>query len=208
LIAISEAQLGESRATLEQIANEIAAEESEIQFFKIEYDRGAALHVSGAIAELELVRRRSRYYAQKSKIEAVRQRHAATKELIAKNEAELIAHKEFMRLRTEERRKLDRAQAAVTEAEAALKRTKTSLAEARLKMERMEVRSPIDGMDEQVGTRLESSIYFDNPDPRVLAPRSVEAVYGWMCRWLRLKGGSGPAGRYCGDVADRNFSGP
>ena len=212
-IAISEAQLGESRATLEQIANEIAAEESEIQFFKIEYDRGVALHVSGAIAELELVRRRSRYYAQKSKIEAVRQRHAATKELIAKNEAELIAHKEFMRLRTEERRKLDRAQAAVTEAEAALKRTKTSLAEARLKLERMEIRSPIDGMVMSRLTEPGSKVVVisDNPgSARVLSvydPRKLQVRVDVPLAETGKVGVGQQADIVVDVLPDRNFSG-
>jgi RND family efflux transporter MFP subunit len=144
-ISVSEAQLGESRATLEQIASEIVAEESDLEFLKSEYERGVGLHAANVIAELELVRRRSRFHAQRAKIEATRQRYIATKELIAKHQAELHANRELMRLRTEERRKLDRAQASVTQAEAALQRSRTGLAEARLRLERTQIRSPIDG---------------------------------------------------------------
>ncbi len=145
-ISVSKAQLAESRATLEQIASEIIAEESDLEFLKSEYDRGVGLHAANVIAELELVRRRSRFHAQRAKIEATRQRHIATKELIAKHQAELHANQELMRLRTEERRKLDRAQAGVTQAEAALQRSRTSLAEARLRLERTRIRSPINGI--------------------------------------------------------------
>ncbi len=145
-IEVYEASLGETAATLEQIAAEIVVEESKLEHAKSEYDRGVPLHNSNSISESHLVRLRSEFNAQKAKLEATRRRHAATKELVAKFEAELRAAKEFMRLRTEERLKLERAQAAVVKAEASLSQVRTALAEAKLRLERMEVRSPMDGI--------------------------------------------------------------
>jgi RND family efflux transporter MFP subunit len=51
-----------------------------------------------------------------------------------------------MTLRSEERRKLDRGKASVLQEEALLIQAKTALAEAKLRLERMEIRSPMDGV--------------------------------------------------------------
>lgn len=145
-VDIGEAQLAETKATLDQIASEIAMEESNLEHAKSQHDRAMGLHVSGAISEQEFVRLRSQHNAQVSKIAALRNRHAAAKELASKHEADLRAAKEHMSLRTDERRKLDRARATVLQAEATLNQARTSLAEATLRLERTEIRSPMDGV--------------------------------------------------------------
>jgi len=145
-IEVYEASLSETSATLEQLAAEIVVEESKLEHAKSEYDRGGILHQSSSISEAHLIRLRSEFNAQRAKLEATKRRHAATKELVAKYEAELRAAKEFMRLRIDERLKLERAQAAVAKAEASLSQARTAFAEAKLRLERMEVRSPMDGI--------------------------------------------------------------
>ena len=141
-----EAQLAESKAAQQQIAEEIAAEEATLEHAKSQYDRSIGLRESGAISDQEFIRLHSQYNAQVSKIGALKMRQAAARQLAAKYEADLRASKEHMLLRTEERRKLDRAHASVLQAEAALNQAKTVLQEARLRLERMDIRSTMDGI--------------------------------------------------------------
>ncbi|MEW6136752.1 MAG: efflux RND transporter periplasmic adaptor subunit [Thermodesulfobacteriota bacterium] len=145
-VALADARLSESRAVLNQTAEEIAVEQSNLEHAKSQYERATRLVSSGSMSEQEFIRLRSQYRAQSSKLAALRMRHAAVKEAIAGNEAELRAAKEHMDLRTEERRKLDRARAAVSQAQASLNQSRTALAEARLRLERMEILAPMDGI--------------------------------------------------------------
>lgn len=145
-VDVGEAQLAEARATLDQISSEITMEESNLEHARSQHDRAVALHGSGAISEQEFIRFRSQYNAQLSKIAALRNRHAGVKGLIAKHEADLRAAKEHMSLRTDERRKLDRAYATTLQAEAALNQGRTALAEAKLRLERTAIRSAINGV--------------------------------------------------------------
>lgn len=145
-VDMGEAQLAETKATLQQIASEITMEESNLEHAKSQHDRAVGLHSSGAISAQEFVRLRSQHDAQVSKIAALRNKHAGTKELIARHEADLRAAKEHKSLRAEERRKLERARATVSKAEAALNQARTALAEAKLRLERTEIRSPMDGV--------------------------------------------------------------
>ncbi len=145
-VNIGEAQVAEAKATLEQIASEITMEESNLEHAKSQYDRAVGLHTSGTISEQEFVRLRSQYNAQVSKIASLRNRHAGAKQLLTKNEADLRAAKEHMSLRTEERRNLHRGRAKVLQAEAALNQARTSLAEAKLRLQRTEIRSSMNGI--------------------------------------------------------------
>ncbi len=145
-IDVGEAQLAEAKATLEQILAEISVEESNLEHARSQYDRAVGLHSSGALSDQEFIRLRSQYNAQVSRLAAQRMRQAGVRELISKHEADLRASKEHMALRTEERRKLGRAQAANVQAEAALNQARTALAEAKLRMERMDIRAPMNGV--------------------------------------------------------------
>lgn len=140
------AQLAESLATHRQLSAEIIEDESRLENAKSDHDRASGLHESKSISDAEMIRQRSNYHAQKAKLDATRMRHSAVKELAAKHEADLRAAKEHMRLRTEERRRLETARASVVQAEAALSQGQTALAEARLRLQRMDIRSPMDGV--------------------------------------------------------------
>ncbi|MEW6351174.1 MAG: efflux RND transporter periplasmic adaptor subunit [Thermodesulfobacteriota bacterium] len=171
-VAASQAQLAESKATVSQISSEIEVEESNLEHAKSQYDRAVALKESGSVSEQEFVRLRSVFHAQISKVAALKNRHAAVKELAAKHEADLQAAQQHMQLRTEERRKLDRAQAAVMQAEAALEQARTALAESELRLARTEIRSPMDGVVMSRMTEPGSKVVIlsDNPgSARVLS---------------------------------------
>jgi HlyD family secretion protein len=140
------AQLAESKATLEQLSAEIALEEAQLIRAKSDHDRHVGLYSSNSISEAEMVRFRSQFLAQEAKLKATRMKHAAVRENIAKCEADLKAAKDHMALRSEERRKLGRSQAAVLQEEALLAQARTALAEAKLRLKRMEIRSPMNGV--------------------------------------------------------------
>lgn len=145
-IAVGKALLQESRATLKQVASEISMHEHKLADVKSRYDRALALHESKTVSEQEFIRVRSLYNAQVSQIESLKMRQLAVKGVIAKYEAELEAAERHMILRTEERRRLDSARAATLEAEAQLSHARTELAEAELRLRRMEIRAPMTGM--------------------------------------------------------------
>lgn len=145
-VQMGTAQLAESKATLEQLSAEIVLEEAQLVHAKSDHDRRVGLYSSNSISDAEMVRFRSQFLAQEAKLGATRMKHAAVKETVAKCEADLKAAKDHMVLRSEERRKLDRAQAAVAQEEALLAQAGTALAEAGLRLKRMEIRSPMDGV--------------------------------------------------------------
>jgi HlyD family secretion protein len=180
-IEMGEAQLAESKAARRQIAEEIAAEEATLEHAKSQYDRSIGLRESGAISDQEFIRLHSLYNAQVSKISGLKMREAAVKQLTAKHEADLRASQQHMALRTEERRKLDRGQASVLQAEAALNQARTILQEAMLRLERMEIRSTMDGMVMSRLTEPGSKVVVisDNPgSAKVLAlydPKRMQA---------------------------------
>jgi RND family efflux transporter MFP subunit len=145
-VTVAEAQLGENKAVIEQVAAEITVEESNLEHARSQYDRAVGLHASGAMPEQEFVRLRSLFNAQIAKVNALKSRLTSAGEVQARFAADLKAAQEHMALRTEERRKLDRARAMHTQAEASRDQARTALAEAKLRLDRMEVRSPVDGV--------------------------------------------------------------
>jgi HlyD family secretion protein len=145
-IDVADAELKETRASLDQVAAEIVRERAILEQDTSDYERAVPLHKAASISEAELVRARSKFNAQKAKVEATRLHHALITARIAKHEADLTAAIENMKLRIEERRKLEQSQAAVMRAEAELSRAKAALEEARLRLERMEIRAPVAGM--------------------------------------------------------------
>jgi len=212
-IEVSEAQLAETRANVAQIAAEIILEESNLEHIKNEYDKGVGLYGSSSISESELIRRRSQFHAQQAKIEAYRMRHSATKELVARREADLKAAKDLMRLRTEERRKLDQAQATVLKTDASLNQARTALAEAQLRLERMEIRSPMDGIVMSRLTEPGSKVVVMSDNP---GSARVLSLYDPLRLQVRVdvplaeagKIGAGQLAEVAVDVlADRTFKG-
>jgi len=145
-VQAAEAELRESRATLNQVIADLAVEEALLVKVKTDHDRAVPLRASGAISDSEFVRYRSQSDAQTAKVRALTERRAATEARIAKHEADLVRARDQMRLRTDDRHKLDRSQAAYTQAQAALARAKIVRDEAQLRLDRMEVRCPTAGV--------------------------------------------------------------
>lgn len=145
-IEVAQASLKEARAELEQISAQILIEEARLEHAKSEYKRIIPLHRSKAIADSQLVRVRSQYNAQEGGLKAAGSKRVLTEARVAKCEADLKAAKEHMRLRTEERRRLDLAEATLRKTEASLRLAMIKRDEAQLRLARMEVRTPSAGV--------------------------------------------------------------
>jgi len=164
-VDVAESDLKESRASLDQASADIQMEEALLEQAKNDYDRAVPLNRAATLAETELIRLRTKYQAQQAKLESTRLRHSVLAARIARNEADVLAAQEHMRLRTEERRKLDSSKSAVMRAEAELSRAVAAREEARLRLQRMEIRSPVSGIVmrrlTEPGSKLVISV--DNP---------------------------------------------
>ncbi|MFC1833313.1 efflux RND transporter periplasmic adaptor subunit [Thermodesulfobacteriota bacterium] len=145
-VDVAKAELEESMARLKQVVAEITESEAQAERAKSDYLRAVSLHGSTSISESELVRLRSEFKAKKANVEATTKLHSRILAVIHKNEAELHAAKETMRLRSQEKQRLDRARAGVEKAKALLKQARASLSRTELRLERMEIRSPRDGV--------------------------------------------------------------
>lgn len=147
----ADALLAEKRAELERWPAELAQAEAHAVYLQAEYDRLQPLHAAGQASDIELIQARQAHLAQQALVEATRARKAIIAAQIAALEAEVVAARENLRLRIPETRALDEARAAVQEVEASVVAARAARDEAALRLKRMEVRSPVDGI---VMTRL------------------------------------------------------
>lgn len=146
----ADAMLKEKRAMLAHWPDELAAAEARAVELRAELERLEGLGRS-AIAEIELIRAKQQYEAQRAMTEVTRAHREVLAAEILGLEAELRAAQENLRLRIPETRALEEAKAKVQQAKAAAAAAAAMRDEARLRLERTEVRSPVDGV---VMTRL------------------------------------------------------
>lgn len=149
--AASEAALAEKRAELARWPAELAAEEALAAFKEAEYLRTKPLYESDSASAIELVRAQKEYENQKATADSTRAKKPIIEAQIAAMEAEVVASRENLRLRIGDTKVLEAARAEVARAKAALAVAEATRDEARLRLERTNVRSPAAGM---VMTRL------------------------------------------------------
>lgn len=150
-LAATEAMLAEKQAELQRWPAELAAEEAKAAELEADHDRVAALHRQDQSSQIEYIRARQQHLAQRALADAVKAREAILHAQIKGIEAELVAARETLRLRIDDTRLLEMAEAHAAAAAARVEQMKAMLGEARLRLERTEVRSPADGI---VMTRL------------------------------------------------------
>jgi RND family efflux transporter MFP subunit len=138
-VAVTEAQVAETRADLEKLKAEIAAEEAKLTLMKLEAERTAEAFKTRASSEIESVRTQQQYEAQKAAVDANKARRPVLEAQLAQRAAERVAANENLRLRIEEARALAAAKAQLALASAARD-------EAALRLARMEVKSPANGI--------------------------------------------------------------
>ncbi len=142
----AQARLAQRRAALQRWPAELAQEEARAVFMNAEYQRLAKLGQAQQVGEIELIQARQANEAQLAMVEASRLRKPMLEAEIAELEAELAAADENLRLRISDTRAVAQTAADVAQAEAALLAARANEAEAALRLQRMDVRSPVAGI--------------------------------------------------------------
>lgn len=149
-VAVGEASIQQIEAERTQLVAEIAKDEAKLAELEDNRRRLAKL-LPDAAAERQVVQATLRRDAQQALVEATRKQLDVLDARRVGAQANLAAAREHRRLRIGQRRALDQARAQVTRLAAQVREAEVGVAEAELRLERMEVRSPADGI---VLTRL------------------------------------------------------
>jgi RND family efflux transporter MFP subunit len=136
--AVAEARLAEAEAALVRLEAEIAQEAARLDELAATYERLAGLD-GRSVSALQVEAARFRMQSQRAAVEATRQRRPQLEAVVDAAEAELAAAKRDLALKSQLRRARDEAAAAVDAA-------RTAVAEAELRLQRMTITSPRDGV--------------------------------------------------------------
>lgn len=149
--ALSKAMLDERLADLDRWPSELAAAEAKVVELDAEHERLCALRDRQQASEIEAIRAHQQWEAQKALVESIRGRKPVLEAQVAQMRAEVDAAAESLRLKIGETKALKEAEAELKRAEAELLRARAVAAEAALRLARMEIKCPVDGI---VMTRL------------------------------------------------------
>ena len=144
-VAVASAKLTEHKADRLRLDSVIAEHRSRVGELKQQYDRIVNL-LPDATSELEVEQARLRVEAQKAALAAAQQQSKVIDAKVEAQAAEFAAARRNRELRVTERLALDLALAKTEEAAAAAREAEAMLAEAKLRLERMEVKSPAAGV--------------------------------------------------------------
>jgi len=144
-LAIAEAGLAEKQADLARWPAELEAEKARLAQADFELQRLKKLAVGPIISEKEFVDASQVRAAQVAVVKSTEGRKPVLEAQIRGFQAEVEAARQALELKIPENRAVAEARARVTQAEAAVARATAARDEARLRLERMEVRSPVDG---------------------------------------------------------------
>lgn len=147
-VTTTQALLAEKQAELARWPAEVDAERARLTELHDAFERVRKVRAEsqGALSEQELVRAQQQYEGQKAILLNAEARKPVIEAQIRNLEAELVASREALELRIPDTRVLDEARARLAEAEARVLQTQTARDEARLRLDRMEIRSPVDGV--------------------------------------------------------------
>lgn len=149
-VAVGRATLQQAQAQKAQLVSEVTMHRATLDELIDDHKRLTAL-LPNAAAEQQVVKLGFQRDAQTALLASVQEKHTAVEARIEGLQATLDAAVEHRRLRIVERRNLDKAMAEVAKLEAQVKQAEVAVAEAQLRLDRMEVRSPVAGI---VMTRL------------------------------------------------------
>ena len=145
-VETAEAMLDEARAELDRLPVEVDAEAARADELRDALRRAEANVARQAVGESELVQTKLRLKAQDAVVAATRAKQPVLAAKVRQRQAELKAAQQAAKLRIAERKALDEAQAGVREAEGALRNSIGMCEEAKLRLDRMEVKSPVAGV--------------------------------------------------------------
>jgi HlyD family secretion protein len=146
MVAVSEAQISENKAGLMRLESEIEAEMNRCEELSEQLKREEIAGKAFAIPEWQVLQSRLRQRTQHAMVEASQAKRGEIAAKIKQLEAECAAAKDNLRLRIQETKMLDEAKATLMEAQALYDLAVVIRKEAELRLNRTEVRSPIDGV--------------------------------------------------------------
>ncbi|HYO07909.1 MAG TPA: efflux RND transporter periplasmic adaptor subunit [Tepidisphaeraceae bacterium] len=205
-IASGQAMVAETKAMIEKHHAEQRVEEAKLAAAREEFQRIEQSVRERASSEIELIRARQGLAAQEATLKAIIEQENVLNAQLAQRQAELVASTENLRLRIEEKRMLDEARANLALATAMRD-------EAALRLSRMEVRSPADGIVMQRLAEPGAKLLLEMDDPK-----SAQAVRLYDPKKLQVRvdvplvdaakvGVGQPAQIVVGVLPDRAFSG-
>lgn len=136
--AMARAQVDAKQAALTRLDAEIEMEQARLEELNAAYDRLATLSEQ-SVSKLKVEEAKYRAQSQRAAVEATRQRRPELEAELVTAKAEHTAAKRNLELKIQLKRIYDEAAAARDAA-------KTRLAEAELRLQRMTIKSPIDGV--------------------------------------------------------------
>ena len=146
MVDTTAALLAEATAELERLPVEVDAERARAEELADAVRRSEANVARQAAGEGELVQLRLRLKAQQAVVASTEAKRPVLAAKVREYAADLAAAKEAGTLRIAERKALDAAKADVSRADAAVRQAAAARDEAKLRLDRMEVRSPSDGV--------------------------------------------------------------
>jgi len=214
-VATTEALLAEKKAELDQWPALVEAERAKLAELQDAYDRvrRARADSQGALSEQELVRAQQQYEGQKAVLASTEARKPILEAQIRNLEAELQAAREALELRIADTRALDEAKARLAEAESAVQRARAARDEAKLRLDRMEIRSPVDGVVSQRLVQPGSNLMLNTDMPtgsqvmRLYDPRKLQVRVDVPLSEAALVRVGQPAEIVVGSLPNRTFTG-
>jgi HlyD family secretion protein len=174
-VATTEAMVAETQADLQKLDAEVAVEQAKLESSKIEAERTAEAFKTRAFSEVETIRTQRQFEAQKATVDATKGRRGVLEAQLSQRDAELKAAKENLRLRIDDAKML-------AEAKALFSLAKAMRDEAALKLSRMEVRSPTDGIVMQRMATPGAKLVMNMDDPH-----SAHAVLLYDAQKLQVR---------------------
>lgn len=145
-LASAVAKVAEAEADRVRLVEAIASEAAAVATLRDEVERKRDLVESGAVSRGEFARLQLTLDARERGLEATRKQRAILDSRLASAKADRDAAEQHLELRIEERRDVDMARAGVVRAEAMLAKATAERDAARLRLDRMTIASPIDGV--------------------------------------------------------------
>lgn len=164
-VASTEALLAMAGADLARWPAEVAVEEARYNEMREEYERKKAARESNAVGEFEMIQAKLRAEAQRAMVDAIKAKRPVMEAKVKEQEAELAAARENLRLRIAEEKALAEAKSGVAKAREMRDRSRAMRDEANLRLARMDVVSPVDGMVLQRYVEPGSRVMFSSDMP-------------------------------------------
>lgn len=144
-VATTKALYAEARAELKRLPAQIREQEADVKRWREEHERVFQAYEQGAATARERLVADFELNSSEAALEALKLQADVLQARVERLEAEATAATRAAELRVTERLALNRAAAAVSDAESALAHAQSQRDEAKLRLDRMTIVSPMDG---------------------------------------------------------------